>query len=66
MKQPIIVNLQVTLMKWRENWVKSHKIIRKLGYSQDFWRKYLFYFVYCETGFNEGLIVDYIATWEKV
>ena len=56
----------ITLMKWRENWVRSHKIIRKLGYSQDFWRKYLFYFVYCETGFNEGLIVDYIATWEKV
>ena len=39
--------------------------MRKLGYSQEFWLKYLFYFVYCEVGFNEGLIVDYVLRFHK-
>ena len=55
----------ITLMKWRENWVREHASVRKLGYSQEFWLKYLFYFVYCEVGFNEGLIVDYVLRFHK-
>ncbi|QDZ18191.1 cyclopropane fatty acid synthase [Chloropicon primus] len=56
----------VTLLKWRENWIKEQERVRKLGYSQEFYLKYLFYFIYCEVGFNEGLILDLILTFTKL
>ena len=55
----------ITLMEWRENWLQRYEEVRKLGYSEEFFLKYLFYFVYCEVGFNEELLLDYILTFTK-
>jgi cyclopropane fatty-acyl-phospholipid synthase-like methyltransferase len=55
----------ITLMKWRENWISKHKEIRALGYDEEFYKKYIFYFAYCEAGFNEGLLLNYILTFKK-
>ena len=56
----------VTLRKWREAWEsKKDYIISKLGYSERFWKKYRFYFVYCEAGFDAKYIHTFQVTWVK-
>ena len=56
----------VTLRKWREAWeAKREYIVSKLGYSERFWRKYRFYFVYCEAGFDSKYIHTFQVTWVK-
>jgi cyclopropane-fatty-acyl-phospholipid synthase len=56
----------VTLRKWREAWeAKKDYIISKLGYSERFWKKYRFYFVYCEAGFDAKYIHTFQVTWVK-
>lgn len=55
----------VTLRKWREAWEKKKDDILRLGYSERFWRKYRFYFIYCEAGFDAKYIHTYQVTWAK-
>ena len=43
----------VTLRTWREAWEARREEVLALGYSDRFWRKYRFYFAYCEVG--EGI-----------
>ena len=47
-----------TLAHWRENFIKNKKNIRKLGFDEEFLRMWLFYFAYCEGGFEEKAISD--------
>ena len=42
----------VTLRAWRQTWEERQAEVLALGYSQRFWRKYRFYFAYCEAGFD--------------
>lgn len=39
--------------------------ILKIGYSERFWRKYQFYFAYCEAAFDARYIHDYHLVWRK-
>ena len=55
----------VTLRRWREAWESKKDEILQLGYSEKFWRKYRFYFVYCEGGFDAKYIHTYQVTWVK-
>ena len=56
----------VTLRKWREAWeAKKDYIVSKLGYSERFWKKYRFYFVFCEAGFDAKYIHTFQVTWVK-
>ncbi len=55
----------VTLRKWREAWEDRKDDILQMGYSERFWRKYRFYFIYCEAGFDAKYIQTYQVTWVK-
>ena len=53
-------------LRWREAWeARKDHIISKLGYSERFWKKYRFYFVYCEAGFDAKYIHTFQVTWIK-
>jgi cyclopropane-fatty-acyl-phospholipid synthase len=45
-----------TLYQWRENFITRKKEIEDLGFDEYFYRKWLYYFIYCEVGFE----TDYI------
>lgn len=45
-----------TLRLWRERFVDRWPEIAKLGYSEAFRRKWIYYLSYCEAGFTEGFI----------
>ena len=47
-----------TLADWRKSFLKNKKEIRKLGFDDKFLRMWLFYFAYCEGGFEEKVISD--------
>ena len=47
-----------TLADWRKRFLKNKKEIRKLGFDDKFLRMWLFYFAYCEGGFEEKVISD--------
>lgn len=47
-----------TLQAWRDNLHKNRDKIRALGYSDEFFRMWEFYFCYCEGGFAERAISD--------
>ncbi|QQG52509.1 MAG: class I SAM-dependent methyltransferase [Candidatus Falkowbacteria bacterium] len=47
-----------TLHKWRENFIAREKEIKQLGLDEYFYRKWLYYFVYCEVGFETDYIND--------
>ena len=55
-----------TLAHWSQNWESSYEKVLKLGYSHEFYKKYLFYFHYCAAGFQEKLLLDYIVVFNKV
>jgi cyclopropane-fatty-acyl-phospholipid synthase len=48
----------VTLMHWREKFIKNMNHIKKLGFDNKFIRMWLYYFSYCEGGFREKVIND--------
>ena len=54
-----------TLELWREAWEARRPEVLALGYSEEFFRKYVFYFVYCAAGFQEKYIHDFVITWAK-
>lgn len=45
-----------TLADWRKKFLKNKQEIRKLGFDNKFLRMWLFYFAYCEGGFEEKVI----------
>lgn len=45
-----------TLKLWRERFLERWQEIKKLGYSEEFRRKWVYYLSYCEAGFAEGSI----------
>ena len=47
-----------TLYKWRENFIAREKEIKHLGFDEIFYRKWLYYFIYCEVGFETDYIND--------
>ncbi len=47
-----------TLADWRKKFLKNKREIRKLGFDDKFLRMWLFYFAYCEGGFEEKVISD--------
>jgi cyclopropane-fatty-acyl-phospholipid synthase len=47
-----------TLRSWRENLAKNKAAILALGYSEEFFRMWEYYFCYCEGGFAERVISD--------
>jgi len=55
----------LTLREWRQRWLTRQADILALGYSVQFFRKYEFYFAYCEAAFEFGYIHDFIATFDR-
>jgi cyclopropane-fatty-acyl-phospholipid synthase len=45
-----------TLRLWRERFLDRWNEIKKLGYTEEFRRKWVYYLSYCEAGFAEGSI----------
>jgi cyclopropane-fatty-acyl-phospholipid synthase len=45
-----------TLALWRERFLERWNEIKKLGYTEEFRRKWVYYLSYCEAGFAEGSI----------
>jgi hypothetical protein len=63
--QDIGPDYAVTLRAWREAWEARQAEVLALGYSQRFWRKYRFYFAYCEAAFDARYIHTFQVTWVK-
>jgi cyclopropane fatty-acyl-phospholipid synthase-like methyltransferase len=55
----------VTLRAWRNTWEEKKSDVLNLGYSEWFWRKYRFYFAYCEGAFDAKYIHTFQMTWVK-
>ncbi len=47
-----------TLYQWRENFLAQEKKIKQLGFDEYFYKKWLYYFIYCEVGFETDYIND--------
>ncbi|KAL4447595.1 hypothetical protein ABPG75_004814 [Micractinium tetrahymenae] len=63
--QDIGPDYAVTLRAWRQAWEARRPEVLALGYSERFWRKYRFYFAYCEAAFDARYIHTYQVTWVK-
>lgn len=63
--QDIGPDYAVTLRAWRAAWEEKKDAVLALGYSERFWRKYRFYFVYCEAAFDAKYIHTFQMTWVK-
>ncbi|MFV8846321.1 class I SAM-dependent methyltransferase [Serratia fonticola] len=55
-----------TLAHWRQRFVHSWQDIEKLGFDERFRRMWLYYFGYCEAGFNARTISVVQLTAERV
>lgn len=55
----------VTLRAWRKAWEENQEQIVQLGYPLRFWKKYRFYFAYCEAAFDARYIHTFQVTWVK-
>lgn len=55
----------MTLREWRARWEQNKDAILALGYSERFWRKYRFYFAYCEAGFDARYIHNFQLVFTK-
>eukprot|EP01025_Chloroclados_australasicus_P005212 TRINITY_DN11504_c0_g2_i5.p1 TRINITY_DN11504_c0_g2~~TRINITY_DN11504_c0_g2_i5.p1 ORF type:complete len:1114 (+),score=82.38 TRINITY_DN11504_c0_g2_i5:37-3378(+) len=55
----------ITLRQWRKKWEQKKDKILSIGYGQRFWRKYQFYFAYCEAAFDAGYIKNYHLVFNK-
>ena len=63
--EDIGLDYATTLKLWHENWVAAERDIYALGYSREFFRKWRFYFSYCEAGFEQQFIHNYQIVWCK-
>lgn len=48
----------LTLAQWRQRFLKAEQNIRALGFDQEFCRKWLFYFGFCEAAFSTRYLND--------
>jgi cyclopropane-fatty-acyl-phospholipid synthase len=55
----------LTLEHWRQRFTASKKEIIKLGFNEEFFRLFEFYFCYCEAGFLSGYISTVQILMEK-
>ncbi|BDA46075.1 probable cyclopropane-fatty-acyl-phospholipid synthase at C-terminar half [Coccomyxa sp. Obi] len=55
----------ITLRAWREAWERERAAILQLGYSERYWRKFRFYFAYCEAAFDAKYIHNFQIRWSK-
>jgi len=58
-KEKIGKSYAKTLEEWRLNFINNEKALKELGLNDEFLRKWLYYFSYCEAGFRIGRIDDY-------
>lgn len=63
--QDIGLDYATTLKLWHENWCAREADIKALGHDNVFFRKWRFYFSYCEAGFEQGFIHNYQIVWAK-
>ena len=56
--EDITPHYALTLRRWRERFTGSMDSLREMGFSDDFFRLWEFYFCYCEGGFAERVIGD--------
>lgn len=63
--QDIGPDYAVTLRAWRAAWEEKKEQVLSLGYSERFWRKYRFYFAYCEAAFDARYIHTFQVVWKK-
>ncbi len=52
----------LTLARWRQRFQKNEAAVRALGFDQEFIRKWVFYFAFCEAGFA----ANYLGTLQLV
>lgn len=55
-----------TLRLWRDQFLERWPVIAPLGYDEEFRRKWLYYFCYCEAGFDEGIIDVGIYQYRRI
>ena len=55
----------LTLRAWRKRFLDRRSDILSHGYTEEFIRKYEFYFAYCEAAFEQYYLHDFILTWRK-
>jgi cyclopropane-fatty-acyl-phospholipid synthase len=58
-KQSIGLDYAKTLALWREKFISKKVNIMNMGFDEMFYRKWLYYFSYCEAGFETKMIDDY-------
>jgi len=54
-----------TLRAWRAAWERERAGVLALGYPDTWWRKWRFYFAYCEAAFDARYIHDYQISFVK-
>lgn len=54
-----------TLDNWRQNMESQKDKIFNLGFSEEFYKKWLYYFIYCSVGFETSYLDDVQITLEK-
>jgi cyclopropane-fatty-acyl-phospholipid synthase len=54
-----------TLRAWRAAWERDARAVLALGYPPSWWRKWRFYFAYCEAAFDARYIHDYQVVFVK-
>ena len=55
-----------TLQHWRKNLVENKDKITQLGFEERDYRRFIYYFSYCEGAFNSGRVDDYQFFLRKV
>lgn len=58
-QQSIGLDYAKTLALWREKFILEKEKILAMGFDEMFYRKWLYYFSYCEAGFETKMIDDY-------
>ncbi len=54
-----------TLAKWRSNFIAKKEELMMLGFDITFYRKWIFYFAYCEAAFRTNYLGCYQLVYEK-
>lgn len=54
-----------TLAEWRKRFLEHKDEIKKLGFDETFIRKFIYYFTYCEVGFETKFIDDLQIVFKK-
>jgi hypothetical protein len=63
--EDIGLHYATTLKVWHERWLAEEAAIKALGHDDAFFRKWRFYFSYCEAGFAQQFIHCYQIVWSK-